>query len=284
MTRYHKLSKEEEAIISQGKTEPPGSGMYDQFDRTGIFVCKRCDAPLYVSKDKFSSGCGWPSFEDELPGAVRRVPDLDGVRTEIQCQRCSAHLGHVFVQEQLSAKNVRHCVNSLSLSFVPAFTEEGCERALLGGGCFWGVEYLMKDLPGVIKIRSGYSGGCNVNPTYEEVCSGQTGHAEVVEILFDPERIAFEQIVKAFFEIHDPTQRGRQGPDVGSQYRSVIFYLTEHQKKVAAQLMQQLKKRGFEAVTELVPATVFYPAEDSHQNYYARTGKVPYCHHFVKRF
>lgn len=280
----NKLTSEEERVIIHKGTEMPFTGKYYQHREAGTYVCKQCGAPLYRSSDKFDSGCGWPSFDDEIPGAVKRTPDPDGMRTEITCAKCGGHLGHVFEGEGFTEKNVRHCVNSISLNFIPVSQEVKTEKAYFAGGCFWGTEYLLQGFEGVISTRVGYMGGKTKNPTYKEVCYENTGHAEAVEVVFDPSKTDYEKLARYFFEIHDPTQLNRQGPDVGDQYRSAIFYLDDNQKQIAEELIKILKDKGYKVVTEVTRAGEFYEAEKYHQDYYNYTGKEPYCHFYQKRF
>ncbi len=293
---YNKLTPEEEKVIINKGTEMPFTGKYYKFKGKGTYVCKRCNAPLYKSEDKFDSDCGWPSFDEEIPGAIKRIPDPDGIRTEISCARCGAHLGHVFTGEHLTAKNTRYCVNSISMNFIPEGKNLNtnndkektdavkAEKAIFAGGCFWGVEYYMQKAKGVISSRVGYIGGHTKNPTYEEVCSHTTGYAEAVEVTFDPSKISYEELAKLFFQIHDPTQANRQGPDIGDQYRSEIFYTNDGQKAVTEKLIEILIQKGYKVTTKVEKAGTFYQAEDYHQDYYEHKGTLPYCHVFVKRF
>lgn len=284
--KYNNLTPEEENVILYKGTERPWTGKFLNNKEAGTYTCKRCDAPLYRSESKFDSHCGWPSFDDEIDGAVLRVPDADGYRTEIVCANCGGHLGHVFTGEGFTPKDTRHCVNSISMNFIPDApqNEVTTERAIFAGGCFWGVEYYMQKKEGVLSVVSGYIGGTKENPTYKEVCTGTTGHAEAVEVLFDPSEVSYEELTKLFLEIHDPTQVNRQGPDIGLQYRSEIFYLNEEQKKIAEKLLDILRDKGYKIATKVTKATTFWPAEDYHQDYYEHKGTLPYCHGYTKRF
>lgn len=283
--KFNDLTKAESSVINNKGTEAPFTGKYDKFKEKGTYVCRKCGAALYRSSDKFDSGCGWPSFDDEIKGAVIRIPDPDGMRTEIECASCGAHLGHVFTGERLTSKDVRHCVNSVSLEFVPAQLDAGrYGTAIFAGGCFWGVEYFLQKEPGVISVTSGYTGGYVKNPTYQQVCTGNTGHAEAIKIVYDPQKTSYERLLKLFLEIHDPTQVGGQGPDIGDQYRSEIFYLNDDQKTAAETDLKLLKDKGYKVATVVTKASEFYPAEAYHQDYYFKNGKTPYCHAYTKRF
>lgn len=276
MKNYNPLTPEEEEVIIHKGTEYPGTGEYLYNKEAGTYVCKRCGAELYRSSDKFDSGCGWPSFDDEIPGAVKRHLDPDGMRVEILCAACGAHLGHVFEGEGLTRKNVRHCVNSISLKFVPE--KQALKKAYFAAGCFWGVEYWFKKEPGVVKTTVGYMGGLTKSPTYRQVSAGDTGHAEALEVQYDPAKTDYEKLARLFFEIHDFTQVGGQGPDIGDQYRSVIFAVDKEQEETAKRLLALLVDKGFTPATSIEKAEAFWPAEDYHQDYYAKTGKSPYCH------
>lgn len=158
------------------------------------------------------------------------------------------------------------------------------KMAIFAGGCFWGVETMFKNQPGVVKTTVGYTGGNKDNPTYEEVCSNNTKYLEAIKIDYDPNKTNFQTLARRFFEIHDPTQANGQGTDIGEQYQSAVFYFDDKQKKTAEKLIAELKDKGFDVVTKVLPATKFWPAEEYHQNYYQKTGKTPFCHFYQKRF
>lgn len=272
------------AVVEDKGTEKPFSGEYDQFGNSGTYLCRQCGLALFRSSSKFHSGCGWPSFDEEISGAVEHLDDADRIRVEILCSRCRAHLGHVFHGEKFTDKNTRHCVNSLSLDFVDDLKVKDTEEAIYAAGCFWGVEYYFKQLPGVLRVQSGYIGGSKQHPSYQDVCSGASGHYEAVRVIYDPSVIDYQKLTQYFFEIHDGTQNNGQGPDIGSQYKSAIFYYDDHQKKIAEAVIQQLEKMQYQIATKLLPVSVFWRAEEYHQDYYAKNHKQPYCHRYTKIF
>jgi len=310
--QFKPLSAQEEAVIVRRATEAPFSGQYVKSAGQGAYVCKRCGTVLFRSSDKFDSECGWPSFDEARHGTVLRLPDADGQRIEIVCATCGAHLGHLFEGEGFTRKNTRYCVNSISLDFarddaaqtsapkvrsevpkvnsdVPEVTSDVPkapvrETALFASGCFWGSEYVFHEAPGVLETTVGYTGGRTEHPTYEEVCSGRTGHAEAIQVVFDPGKTSYEALVRIFLETHDFTQVDRQGPDVGTQYRSEIFYVTKEQKEMAEKVIQTVRRAGRKVATKVTPAGAFWPAEQYHQDYYGKNGQKPYCHFYRQVF
>jgi len=207
----------------------------------------------------------------------------------------------VFIGEGYTQKNTRHCVNSASIVFrtteemkqaakaqaaapVAPGAKPTTDVAIFAGGCFWGVEHFFDKAPGVISATSGYTGGSTKNPTYEDVCTDRAGHAEAVKVVYDPTQTSYEALARLFFETHDPTTVNRQGPDAGTQYRSAIFYMNDQQKKIAEKLIKQLRDKGYKVVTEVEPASTFYPAEEYHQDYMDKHPGQPDCHIFTPRF
>lgn len=277
------LSSEVYRVTREKGTEPPFSGKYCHHYAPGYYVCVCCGAPLLFSETKFDSGTGWPSFYAALrPEAIRTQPDYSHgmVREEILCARCHAHLGHRF-PDGPPPTGLRYCVNSLALRFCHATSPsvskgvrpDRVERAVFAAGCFWGVEAAFRKTPGVAATCVGYTGGNVPNPTYRLVCTGTTGHAEAVEVLYDPGVVSYGMLLKVFEKIHDPTSYHRQGPDWGSQYRSAIFYDTPEQREEAERWKKEAQKRySASIVTEILPAGPFYEAEEYHQRYHEKHG------------
>jgi peptide methionine sulfoxide reductase msrA/msrB len=290
-----KLGPEAYEITQRAGTERAFCGGLLDNKREGVYACAVCDLPLFSSEHKFNSGTGWPSFYAPFdPQHVTRKTDFAHgmTRTEINCARCGSHLGHVF-DDGPKPTGERHCLNSASLKFYdkgnepkpdnqPAFNAGKTETAYFAGGCFWGLEHYFQLGPGVIEAVSGYMQGGVDNPTYNQVCSDTTGHAETVKVVYDPGKISFRRLLEAFFEMHDPTQLNRQGPDYGQQYRSGIWYANDEQKKQAEEYIRELaarKKFGDrKIVTQVEAAKTFYPAEDYHQDYIEKTGRACHVH------
>lgn len=277
------LTPEARHIICDKATETPQSSE-SGIITTGSYLCRRCGLALFRAHNQFHAGCGWPSFDDDISDAVKQAPDADGRRTEILCHRCDGHLGHVFIGENYTQKNCRYCVNAAAIDFVEDSSVVDSEEAILAGGCFWGVDYYLKCIPGVLKVEVGYSGGTIAHPTYNDVCSGRTGHYEVARVVFDVSKTDYYTVLKHFFEIHDPTQQTGQGPDIGQQYQSAVFYYNQAQYEQAEILIKALQENGYQVATKLLPAQPFWTAESYHQDYYSKHDKAPYCHQPVMRF
>ncbi|MGZ5554604.1 MAG: bifunctional methionine sulfoxide reductase B/A protein [Candidatus Aminicenantales bacterium] len=285
------LTPEQFDVMRKCSTERPFTGKYNDFWDKGVYVCAGCGTPLFRSEMKYEHGTGWPSFTTPIDDKNIEYRDdfsLLAKRIEVRCAKCGAHLGHVF-DDGPEPTFLHYCVNSTSLDFKPEAAgkakgpEEAAaaatETATFAAGCFWGVEYKLGKIPGVVSTVVGYTGGKTVAPTYEEVCTDKTGHAEAVQVSFDPAKVSYADLVRQFFSFHDPTQVNKQGPDQGTQYRSAIFYHGEAQRETARKVMEELEISGKykkRLATELVPASAFYKAEEYHQKYFEKHGVVCY--------
>lgn len=304
-----KLSPLSYEVTQEEATERPFDNAFASHHAEGIYVDIVSGEPLFSSTDKYDSGCGWPSFVKpiEQEGVTTKADHrLRVERTEVRSKHADSHLGHVFEDGPKDRGGLRYCINSAALRFVPKekLEEEGygkllalfpgtargpsgkkeekkakTELATLAGGCFWGMEELLRKQPGVKDTKVGYTGGESKSPTYEQVKTGSTGHAETVQIEFDPEKTSYEKLLRFFFKMHDPTTLNQQGNDLGTQYRSVIFFHGEEQRRVAEEVKKVAQKAwGKPVVTELVPFKAFHPAEDYHQNYLQKHPNGYTCH------
>ena len=296
-----KLSPLQYRVTQQAATEPPFQNEFWNEHREGLYVDIVSGKPLFSSKDKFDSGCGWPSFTkpvDATQVVEKRDTTLGMVRTEVRSKEADSHLGHVFDDGPADQGGLRYCINSASLRFIPVddLEKEGYgmflpllgrsvpkvseETATLAGGCFWGMEELIRQQPGVIAIEVGYTGGTVPNATYEH----HEGHAEAVRIHFDPAKTSFETLLRFFFRMHDPTTLNRQGNDLGSSYRSAIFFHGPEQKRIAERVKAEVDASGKwkkPIVTEITPAGPWWKAEEYHQDYLQKHPNGYTCH-FVR--
>jgi len=296
------LTPEQLHVTQSCGTEPPFRNAYWDNHEPGIYVDVVSGEPLFSSLDKFDSGTGWPSFTKPIePNLVENTDRSHGmIRTEVRSKHADSHLGHVFPDGPPDSGGMRYCINSASLRFIPAskLEQEGYGRyaslfataatpsqtevAILAGGCFWGMEDLLRKIPGVVETEVGYTGGWLESPRYEDTHDSKSGHAEAVRVVFDPAKLSYEDLLeKWFFRMHDPTTLNRQGNDVGTQYRSAIFYASEQQRATAEAVKARVEKSGKwkrPIVTEIVAASKWYAAESYHQDYLVKHPGGYTCH------
>jgi len=284
-TKVVKSEEEWEEILPQNVftitrlkgTERPGSSdMCNSFE-LGIYACACCGTLLFDSTTKFDSGTGWPSFAQPIEKnavAYHKDSSYGMVRIEALCNVCDAHLGHVF-QDGPPPSGLRYCINALSLIKV----NQNIQKVVLGGGCFWCTEAVFQRVKGILTVKSGFAGGHVSSPTYNEVVTGMTGHAEVIEITYDADIITFEDILNIHMTTHDPTTLNQQGGDKGTHYRSIIFYNNEEEKQLIEKVFSAVSPHyDNPIVTETKPLDIFYTAEDYHQDYYNQNqNRNPYC-------
>jgi peptide-methionine (S)-S-oxide reductase len=327
------LKPDQYRVLRQAGTETPYTSPLDKEKRAGVFSCAGCAQPLFSSATKFESGTGWPSFWQPMDKAVVEESDttLFMKRTEVLCQRCGGHLGHVF-DDGPKPTGLRYCMNGIAMNFMathnpltllagaalalsawaylgggigvssaaesavrlpapaldlrntPSTMQAVRQTAVFAGGCFWGVQAVFQHTQGVLNAVSGYAGGDRATATYDLTSSGRTGHAESVQITYDPRQVSYGKLLQIYFSVaHDPTTLNRQGPDAGTQYRSAIFYADAGQKQVAERYIAQLDAANIfpgKIVTQLTPLTAFYPAESYHQDYATLHPSQPYIARF----
>lgn len=289
-----KLTPEQLRVTQHGGTERAFDNAYWDNKEPGIYVDVVSGEPLFSSLDKYDSGSGWPSFTKPIDGGIvseHKDKSFGMQRTEIRSSKADSHLGHVFDDGPRDKGGLRYCVNSAALRFIPvsqleaegygeykklfakASSTPALATAVFGGGCFWCMEPPFENLKGVIKVESGYTGGSKPNPTYEEVSTGRTGHIEAIIITYNPQQVAYSELLDVFWQNIDPTDKGGQFVDRGSQYQPVIFVHNDEEHRIAEASRAALDKSGqFDRpiTVEIKKLGSFYPAEDYHQDYYKK--------------